>query len=385
MRFGVSLFCQNYGDWPRYLAEDFSGGPRVPDHQVYDEDLQLGELVEPLGFDAIWTVEHHFTPYTMVPDALQFLTYFAGRTQKVDLGTMVVVLPWHDPVRVAEELAMLDIMLKGRRLIIGFGRGAARREFEGMRIPMGESADRFMEAQEVVQLALSQERFSYQGSYYQVPETGIRPRPRTPDLAERMYCAAQSTASVSRAAQSGLGMLIIPQKSWQDHAKDIESFDSQRAAGGRPPLPCIAGCFVYCAETDEEARGAAEEYMNNMSYSSTKHYELDEVEHFRATKGYDHYVDRAEAVVRAQKTGAVDPAGSSDPSSGGYVQTQVWGTPERCLAKIREIQETTGCSEMFGVFKYGGISKEKAERSMRLFADKVLPELHKSGVAQAAD
>ncbi len=89
-------------------------------------------LAEPLGFDSLWGVEHHFTDYTMCPDVLQFLTYMAGRTKRVKLGSMVVVLPWHDPMRVAEEISMLDHMSSGR-LILGIGRGAGRVEFDGFR------------------------------------------------------------------------------------------------------------------------------------------------------------------------------------------------------------------------------------------------------------
>ena len=72
------------------------------DGEVYRNELRLANLAEPLGFDSIWGVEHHFTDYTMCPDVLQFLTYMAGRTTRVKLGSMVVVLPWHDPIRVAE-------------------------------------------------------------------------------------------------------------------------------------------------------------------------------------------------------------------------------------------------------------------------------------------
>src|SRR5499427_10549247 len=94
------------------------------DFDVYRDDLRLADLVEPLGFDSIWSVEHHFTDYTMCPDVLQFLTYMAGRTTRVSLGSMVVVLPWHDPMRVAEEVSMLDNICGGR-FILGLGRGAA--------------------------------------------------------------------------------------------------------------------------------------------------------------------------------------------------------------------------------------------------------------------
>src|SRR5438128_1687166 len=98
-------------------------GRRISDREVYRHELPLADLVEPLGFDSLWSVEHHFTDYTMVPDVTQFLAYMAGRTQRVSLGSMVVVLPWHDPVRVAEEICLLDIMANGR-LIVGIGRGA---------------------------------------------------------------------------------------------------------------------------------------------------------------------------------------------------------------------------------------------------------------------
>ena len=80
----------------------------MSDFEVYQNELRLADMVEPLGFDSIWAVEHHFTDYTMCPDVLQFLSYMAGRTQTVQLGSMVVVLPWHNPLRVAEQFSVLD-------------------------------------------------------------------------------------------------------------------------------------------------------------------------------------------------------------------------------------------------------------------------------------
>jgi alkanesulfonate monooxygenase SsuD/methylene tetrahydromethanopterin reductase-like flavin-dependent oxidoreductase (luciferase family) len=121
-------------------------------------------MVEPLGFDSLWGVEHHFSPYTMLPDVLQFLTYMAGRTRRIGFGSMVVVLPWHDPVRVAEQIAMLDMYCRDRELTLGFGRRAGRIEYDGFRVPMSESRERFSEAAEIVRMALTQERFSYHGN-----------------------------------------------------------------------------------------------------------------------------------------------------------------------------------------------------------------------------
>src|SRR5215813_13275408 len=180
MKVGASIFCQNF-----YRTQ-------VPDPDIYREDLALADMVEPLGFDSIWAVEHHFSPYTMIPDVLQFLTYVAGRTKRVGLGSMVVVLPWHDPVRAAEQIAMLDLYAGDRDMILGFGRGSGRIEYNGFRVSMSEARDRFTEAAEIVRLGLTQERFSYKGKFFQIPEMSIRPQPRRRNLTDRFYGAIVS-------------------------------------------------------------------------------------------------------------------------------------------------------------------------------------------------
>src|SRR5260370_34174641 len=95
------------------------------DASVVAEHLALGDLAEPLGFDSLFGLEHHFTGYAMSPAPTQLLAYYAGRTKRISLGSAVIVLPWHDPIRVAEQIALLDIMCGGEG-VFGFGRGAAR-------------------------------------------------------------------------------------------------------------------------------------------------------------------------------------------------------------------------------------------------------------------
>jgi alkanesulfonate monooxygenase SsuD/methylene tetrahydromethanopterin reductase-like flavin-dependent oxidoreductase (luciferase family) len=95
------------------------------DADVFAEHLALGDLAEPLGFDSLFALEHHFTGYAMSPAPTQLLSYYAGRTRRITLGTAVIVLPWHDPVRVAEQIALLDVMCGGRCLF-GFVRAAGR-------------------------------------------------------------------------------------------------------------------------------------------------------------------------------------------------------------------------------------------------------------------
>src|SRR5260221_13139804 len=103
------------------------------DAAVLAEHMALGDLAEPLGFDSIFALEHHFTGYAMSPAPTQLLAYFAGRTKRIQLGTAVIVLPWHDPVRVAGQIALLDIM-GGGACLFGFGRVPALPRYQDFRI-----------------------------------------------------------------------------------------------------------------------------------------------------------------------------------------------------------------------------------------------------------
>lgn len=363
MRFGASFFMQNYGDWDRYAEKGYDRQPARADWEVYDEGVHLANLVEPLGFDSIWTVEHHFTPYTMVPNSLQFLTYMAGRTERVDFGTMVVVLPWHDPIRVAEEVAMLDVLLQGRKLTLGFGRGAGRVEFEGFRTPMGESRDRFMESLEIVRAALSKQEFSFQGEYHQIPSMSIRPQPRSEDLVDRMYCAWGSPETIPIAANAGLGALFVPQKGWEEIGQEVVTFNDLRTKRGLSKAQPIVVCWVYCSPDPDEAWETARTYMTNYNDSALRHYEFHDADHFTQAGGYDYYAKMAGARKRVGEERVVEV----------FAQNQVWGTPEVCIEKLRTIRETTDAGEFVGVFTFGDLPLDKAEASMRLFADEVLP------------
>lgn len=376
MRFGASFFMQNYGDWDRYAARGYDGPPSRRDWEIYDEGVHLASLVEPLGFDSIWTVEHHFTPYTMVPNSLQFLTYMAGRTERVDFGTMVIVLPWHDPIRVAEEIAMLDILAGGRRLTLGFGRGAGRVEFEGLRTPMGESRDRFLESLEIVRAALSNQEFSFDGTFHQIPSMSIRPQPRSNDLADRMYCAWGSPETIPIAANAGLGALFIPQKGWDEIGEEVVTFNDLRTKRGLAPQKPIVVCWVYCSPDADEAWETARRYMTNYNDSALRHYEFHDAEHFTKAGGYDFYAKMAGARQRVGEEKVVEL----------FARNQVWGTPEQCIEKLRTIRATTDAAEFVGVFTYGDLPVELAERSMRLFSEEVLPALHADeGVAASVD
>src|SRR2546430_16092115 len=185
------------------------GGARR-DFDVYQDELRLADLCEPLGFDSIWSVEHHFTDYTMCPDVLQFLTYMAGRTTRVALGSMVVVLPWHDPMRVAEEVSMLD-NISGGRLSLGLGRGAGQVEFDRFRLSMDESRERFVESAETLLRGLEAGYCEYAGTFVRQPRAAMCPAPFK-TFRGRTYAAAVSPESMPIMAKLGVGILVIPQK-----------------------------------------------------------------------------------------------------------------------------------------------------------------------------
>ncbi len=357
MQFGGSLICQNYFRSPR------------PDHEIYAEDLALAEMYEDLGFDMVWSVEHHFTDYELIPDPVQMLSYVCGRTKKIGLGTFVIVLPWHDPVRVAEQIAMLDNFARGRELLLGFGRGAAQVEYDGFRVSMSEARERLIESIEVVKLGLGQERFSFDGKYFKIPEMGIRPRPVSPDLTDRMYGAIISPETGDIMAKAGLGMLIIPQKSWAEHMKDYEAYQASCAKFGTSARRPIITAWIYCSE-DETAQADGQKWIMDYADTAMSHYGFDEPEHFRAATGYEAYAELAEA---SQK--------QANAFQQEFTKTQIFGTPEQCIAAIRELRQFVNPDQFVGVFKYGSMPNDVAVRSTELFASQVMPAIRADDAA----
>jgi alkanesulfonate monooxygenase SsuD/methylene tetrahydromethanopterin reductase-like flavin-dependent oxidoreductase (luciferase family) len=345
------------------------------DYDVYKDDLRLGDLYEPLGFDSIWSVEHHFDDYTMCPDVLQFLSYYAGRTKKVQLGSMVVVLPWHDPIRVAEQVSVIDHQSDGR-MLLGFGRGLARIEFEGFRVKLDESRERFVEAATMIIDGLEKGYCEFDGKYYQQPRRDIRPKPFK-SFKGRTYAAAVSPESSRIMARLGIGILIIPQKPWEAVAQELNEYRTiYRQVNGGDPLPTIAAGWTFCDKSRERAHDMAVKYIGGYWQTALRHYEM-AADHFGKAKGYEYYEQMAKNL---------SGAGAKDASIDYFLNLQVWGTPDDCIQKIDEIRQKVGADHYTGVFSYAGMPIEDAERSLRLFAAEVMPELKKlNGLkAQAA-
>lgn len=337
-----------------------------PDVAVVSEHMALGDLAEPLGFDSLFALEHHFTGYAMSPSPTQLLAYYAGRTSRITLGTAVIVLPWHDPIRVAEEIALLDIMCGGRCLF-GFGRGAASVEYEGFRIDQGQARPRFIESAQIIKMALSQESFEFKGEHFQIPRTSIRPRPIShPE--RRFYGTAVSPESVDVMARLGFSMLVIMQNEWPKAAADVHRFNAVAAAEGFKPRPPMVLTNVSVAESRAEAEDRAIEYLGRKWDSIDNHYHFSDG-HLNNVKGYESY-DKV-GVTYAKMKDPVRRAKATD----FYVSIQLVGTPDDCIQKLEELQALTGLDHLITEFSFGGMPHHESETNMRMFADTVMPVL----------
>ena len=340
--------------------------PGRPDVALYHEHMALGDLAEPLGFDSLFALEHHFTGYSMSPSPLQMLSYYAGRTSKITLGTCVIVLPWHDPIRVAEQIALLDVMSGGRTLM-GFGRGAASVEYEGFRIPMEEARPRFVESAQLIVKALSNERFDWQGQFYQIPEMSIRPRPIShPE--RRFYASSVSPESSEIMARLGFGMLVVMQNEWPKAAEDVQRYREIARSVGHTPRPPIILSNVACAPTREEAREWATRYLGEKWDSIDNHYHFADG-HLANVKGYESYGKLAKTYTKMKDDSFRSKA------TDFYVSIQVVGTPDDCIQQIAELRRLTGMDHFVTEFSFGSMPHHLAELNMRLFADKVVPVL----------
>jgi alkanesulfonate monooxygenase SsuD/methylene tetrahydromethanopterin reductase-like flavin-dependent oxidoreductase (luciferase family) len=337
-----------------------------PDVAVVSEHMALGDLAEPLGFDSLFALEHHFTGYAMSPSPTQLLAYYAGRTSRIMLGTAVIVLPWHDPIRVAEEIALLDIMCGGRCLF-GFGRGAASVEYQGFRIDQGEARPRFIEAAQIIKAALSQESFEFKGEFFQIPRTAIRPRPIS-NPERRFYGTAVSPESVDVMARLGFSMLVIMQNEWPKAAADVHRFNAVAAAEGFRPRPPMILTNVSVSECRAEAEERAVEYLGRKWDSIDNHYHFSDG-HLNTVKGYESY-DKV-GITYAKMKDPVRRAKATD----FYVSIQLVGTPDDCIQKLEELQALTGLDHLITEFSFGGMPHHQSEINMRMFADKVMPVL----------
>ena len=351
MDVGMMMIFSSYG-W-----EDGSDG------QMWEEELRLGEIAADNGFDCLWSAEHHFNDYSFVPDNIHLMTHLAAKHPDIDVGTAAVILPWHDPLRVAENAAVLDLLSNGR-FWLGLGRGLARREFEVFRLSMDESRGRFDEAAPMIVEALKTGFIEGNGTYYPQPRTEIRPRPQH-SFDGRIYAVASSEDSVVSAAKLGAHIIMFADRPWEMRMPIIERGRAlHREYHGTEPPNLMLTEFVICGTDIALCEDEARQYQGKFVESNFHHYEF-LGDHFKSVKGYDSYQQKAEIARAAGLEGAVD----------GFMKAASWGTPDKILRGLEERRKLLGDFELNVSFRFGGTPYPIAERGLKLFAKEVLPVL----------
>ncbi|MSP42904.1 MAG: LLM class flavin-dependent oxidoreductase [Alphaproteobacteria bacterium] len=239
------------------LLQFFSWTGRGPITTVYDRAMDRVDRMEDSAFDCIWLAEHHFTDYSVCPSVTLMGTHIAGRTKRLRIGTAVTLNAYYHPLRLVEELNMLDIFSRGR-LNWGSGRGFDPDEFKLFGVTSGDVYDRFRETADIVQKAWQSERFSHHGKYYDYDNVMVLPRPYQ-DPHPPVYLAADSPDSIRKAGAEGYTIMLGPHSSNADcnykrtlYQEVMEA--NGHVVGGRD-LPIVR--FVALGETRAQAESVA--------------------------------------------------------------------------------------------------------------------------------
>jgi alkanesulfonate monooxygenase SsuD/methylene tetrahydromethanopterin reductase-like flavin-dependent oxidoreductase (luciferase family) len=337
------------------------------DFEFFQRETQLMVEAEAMGFDFAACVEHHFTDYAACPDPMQALAYVAAKTKTIKLMPAAVILPWNDPLRVVEKAAMLDSVCDGR-LVLGMGRGAARREFNGFRKDIADSRELFDEAALIIMDGLETGTVKANTKHFQQPEVEVRPRPQNWSR-ERMAMVSMSPSSAEVAAEYGLKAIRFSQGEWSHSMAEIEAYRARFAEkwGTKAP-PFIISDFVVCVDTEEEVIRYTDDYFAKQFYQVANHYEWGG-EHFKHMPSYATYVHLGDAM---------NEAGGPEKAYKNYIAGNLIGTPEQLLEKDAMRKEAVGDYEIIANFSYGGMPYDLVYAQMKRFADKVMPQLKSS-------
>jgi len=226
---------------------------RIPLESIYQRAIERFEIMDRGGYDAVWLAEHHFSGFSVCPSVHMMATMAAARTQRLRIGTAVSLAPFYHPLRLAEEVALLDV-LSGGRVNWGAGRGFSRVEFDAFGIPVEESAARFRETVEVVLAAWGSERLSHQGEFFRFENVEVLPRPLQQPHPP-VWMAATSGSAIDWAAGRGFSILMDPHCTRADLAAKRARYGERLAAAGHAmggrDIPMAR--LIAVAETAERA------------------------------------------------------------------------------------------------------------------------------------
>jgi alkanesulfonate monooxygenase SsuD/methylene tetrahydromethanopterin reductase-like flavin-dependent oxidoreductase (luciferase family) len=321
-----------------------------PSDTVYRRALDEMAYADELGFDSVWLAEHHFSNYGYCPNPLTLAVKASSVTKNVRIGTAVLVLPFWHPLRLAEEIAMADVLTEGR-LEVGVARGYQRYEFDRLGLRIEENRSRSDETLEVLLKMLRNVGISHQGEHFQIPETTTLPRPiQQPH--PPIWLAASSEESIETAVRLGLNcftaastrLLDVPAQAWQTFAA------KKRELGA--DVDFAVQQHVHVAPTDREAASRLDQSMWHFRQSTRLRTSTERVKNGVAT---------------------ADPIDGEPSLDEMYESRTFSGSPETVRQKIEAYTDRIELSQLNCIFSLGDLDQETVKSSMRLFADKVMP------------
>jgi alkanesulfonate monooxygenase SsuD/methylene tetrahydromethanopterin reductase-like flavin-dependent oxidoreductase (luciferase family) len=321
MKFGILQFFS----WPER---------RVALPTVYQRALQRIEIMDQTGYDAVWLTEHHFSDYSVCPSIPVMGTYAAARTKNLRIGAGVTLAAFYHPLRLAEELALLDL-LSGGRLNWGAGRGFDQREFQTFNVPMKESYARFREVVDIVKQAWTHERLTYEGEFFSFADVEVLPKPLQQPHPP-MWVAAGSLDAIDWAASVGHSILMDPHSTHTElgekkrfYRQKLEEY-GYTIAGRDIPMARLLAIAPTAAEAAAIARQGAQWLLKT-------------------------YVDPRMFGVEG------------DPIQRYVDSVVIHGTPERVIDEIARLREEIHLDYMIGA--------PLSHETFTSFTEKVLPKL----------
>ena len=246
---------------------------RVDLATVYARALERIEIMDQTGYDAVWLAEHHFSSFSVCPSVHMVGTLAAARTRRLRIGTAVSLAPFYHPLRLAEEVALLDL-LSGGRVNWGAGRGFARVEFTAFAVPPEESASRFRETVEIVLRAWTDKRLNFVGQHFRFEDVEVLPKP-TQLPHPPVWMAASSESAIEWAASRGFSILMDPHSSSAEIGRKRRHYAEKLAAAGFSqagrdiPIARLVALAGSAGDAVAVARSGAEWIVN--SYLGTQH------------------------------------------------------------------------------------------------------------------
>jgi len=345
--------------------------PGASDAELYREVLADCEHNRALGFGTVWMIEHHFSNYYPTPSPLMFLSYVTANVPDLALGTCVLVTPWYNPLRLAEDISMLSNLCQ-QPLHLGLGRGTAKYEYDAFGQSMEESRTRFKETYEILDRAFTGEPFQYEGEFLSVPkEIRLRPQPQRERI--HMYGAIGSPDSAGIMGSMGLPPICTSIGNYEGQVQTLKTWRETAGAKGYNTdviMPIMINCIV--ADTDEEAVREAQEYMPRFMQAQVDHYQTETTD-WDNTKSYE-----AWKRIFAGMKSRTDPENIPP-----WTQWQLVGSPETVIKKVRMFADA-GFNHIILHFATPGVPRAVRHRWSERFARDVAPTFSPAPTQQQA-